>query len=198
MEIKKALFSFATIAALSPTLALADQPSYNYVDAGYLRLDLDDISLDPTGYFVRGSIEAGENWFFKAGYGTADDSSSFVDVEADEYNVGVGYKKALGENSSFHIALDYINAEAEAKNNFGGKASADENGYGVTLGVRGMVSESFELNGGIGYADVGDEDGLGLGVGAVWYLTEGFGILAEASADDDSNRQYMVGVRLSF
>ena len=198
MEFRKSLLCFATIATLSPTLAMAEQPSYNFFDGGYLRLDLDDLDLDPTGFFARGSVEISDNWFLHGGLQSADDSTGVVDVDADQFNLGAGFKTDLGTNTSLHVVLDYINVEVEAANRFGGRASVDENGYGLGVGVRSMASENFELNADVGYSDLGDEDGLGFGVGAVWYVTESLGLLVELSSDDDSNNQFMIGGRLNF
>lgn len=198
MDIKKPLLCLAIIASLSPALAQADQPSYTFVDGGYLRLDLDDISLDPTGFFIRGSVELAENWFLQAGYLNADDSTGLIDVEIDQFNFGGGFKTAVGEDTSINVTLNYISAEAEASYQYGGSFTEDEDGYGIGAGIRSMLSDSFELNAAIGYSDSGEADGVEFGVGAVWYVFDNIGILVEAASDDDSNRQYMIGGRVRF
>ena len=198
MDLKKTMLCLSLITPFGFAAVQAEQPSYNFVDAGYVELDLDEVSLDPSGFFIRGSVEVAENWFIRAGYVDADDSSGFLDVGADQFNLGGGYKAGLSDNTTVHVTLDYISAEAKARNRFGGRAEVDEDGYGLGVGIRSMVTPSIELNAGAGYADLGEEDGLEFDAGAVWYVTENLGLLIEAGTDDDSNRQYMIGGRLAF
>lgn len=198
MEIKKSLLGLSLVTALCPVLAQAAQPSYSYIDAGYLQVELDELSLDPTGFFVRGSADVAENWFLRGGFASADDSTGFLDVETDQFNVGGGFKTGIGENTSLNFTVDYLNADAEVETRFGFRDSADVDGYGLGAQIRTMVSSNFELNAGLGYADMDTTDGFEFNVGAAWYATEQFAIVAEVGADEDSNNQYLIGGRLSF
>jgi Outer membrane protein beta-barrel domain len=198
MDIKKSLLCFSLFTALTPAFAEAEQPSYSFVDLGYLEVDLDESEIEPTGMFARGSLDLAENWFIFAGYAQADENAGGVDIDVEEFSVGAGFKTALSDTTSLYLAASYIAAEAEVDFPFGGSESFDEDGYGLDVGVRTMVTKRFELNGNVGYSDSGEDDAVDFGVGAVWYLWDNVGLLLEVSSDEDSNRQYMIGGRLSF
>ena len=198
MEFKKSLLCLAAAATLSSGAAIADQPSYSYIDGGYARADIDDFGLKPSGIFLRGSTELGDNWFIQAGYESLDDDSGLIDVDADGYNLGIGFKTGLGDSSSFHITLDYVDAEVDVSHDYLGSGSADEDGYAIGLGVRGNVSENFELNARIDYVDFDIDDSTSYGIGALWNISDAFGIVLEYSADDDSNNEFRIGGRFSF
>ena len=61
---RKAL-GVALMLAVSP--AFAGGLSYNYIELGYQKAELDDdlvgLSVDGDGFGIRGSFEVGENWF---------------------------------------------------------------------------------------------------------------------------------------
>lgn len=192
------IVSGLTFALSLPTIASAEQPSYSYLEAGYSRLNLDDIDIDPDGYYVKGSFELSESFFVRAMYwDLEDDFDTFlgnVDVDVTQTQVGIGYKRPAGDNTSFYVAADYLEAEVDIEQ-FG---DADADGYQISAGLRSNLTSSFELYSEIGYADVDDTDGfIGL-LGGVFHIANGFGISLEGSIDDDSNSMISTGIRYSF
>jgi hypothetical protein len=100
----------------------------------------------------------------------------------------------MSDRSDFFATLSYIRAEASVS----GLGSADEDGYGATVGIRGLVSDNFELSGSIGYVDLGDAgDGTAFGAGALYSFTENFALGLNVSVDDDVT-MYGVGARFYF
>jgi hypothetical protein len=185
------LLGVALIFVLSP--ALADGLSYNYIQLGYQQADLDDdfIDVDGDGYGISGSFEVGENWFIGAGYSALDFDFG---VDFDQLSIGAGYHVGMSDRSDFFATLSYIRAEASVS----GLGSADEDGYGATVGIRGLVSDNFELSGSIGYVDLGDAgDGTAFGAEALYSFTENFALGFNVSVDDDVT-MYGVGARFYF
>jgi len=194
MDMRK--LALACVFATASFGALAGQPSYTYVEGGYLRMDPDDISLDPTGYYLDGSIAIADNLFLSGGYSDVDDSKAGLKVEIERVDLGIGYKQGLGANSSFHVVASYLEGEVKARG-YGSRFKDDDDGFALTAGVRSNVLDNLELNADVSYVDV-DDDGLDFGVGAVWYFVPNVGLSLSASIDDDSNRTFGAGVRLSF
>ncbi|MFA5633077.1 MAG: outer membrane beta-barrel protein [Porticoccaceae bacterium] len=194
MDMRK--LTLACVFATASLGVLADQPSYTYVEGGYLRVDPDDISLDPTGYYLDGSLAIADNWFVRGGYSDVDDSTGGVKVEMESVDLGIGYKQGLGANSSFHLVASYLEGEVKARG-YGGRIKDDADGFALTAGLRSYVVDNLELNADVSYVDV-DDDGLDFGVGAVWYFVPNVGLSLTATIDDDSNRSFGAGVRLSF
>ena len=130
------VMGLALLMAMSP--AFADGLSYNYIELGYQNAELDDdfggTSVDGDGYGIRGSYEVGESWFIAASYGTLDFDFG---VDLDQLAIGGGYHTALSDRTDVFAALSYISAEVSAS----GFNSLDEDGYGVVVGLRGLVSD---------------------------------------------------------
>ena len=86
-----------------------------------------------------------------------------------------------------------MRAEIEAS----GFGSEDEDGFGATIGMRGMVSDQVELFGTLSYVDLGDDDGTAIGGGALYSFTDTFALGANVEFDDDVTI-YGVSARLYF
>ena len=187
------LLGIALVLVLSP--AMADGLSYNFIQLGYQKADLDDdlagISVDGDGYGISGSFEVGENFFIGAGYSALDFDFG---VDLDQLSIGGGYHMSLSDRSDFYATLSYIRAEASVS----GFGSVDDDGYGVSVGIRGLLSDNVELNGSIAYSDLGDgADGTAFGAGALYSFTENFALGFDVSVDDDVT-MYGVGARFYF
>ena len=174
--------------------ALAADISYNYIQLDYGFVELEDVvpgvSVDGDGPGISGSFEVGENWFIGAGYQKVDFD---FDVEFEQISAGLGYHTGIAANTDFFATVSYVQLDAS-----GGGGSASENGYGATIGVRGMVSEKLELDGVIGYVDLGDgADGTSFGAAAIYNFTKTFSFGVNVGFEEDAT-SYGAGVRLYF
>ncbi|MCW9000756.1 MAG: hypothetical protein OQK04_18745, partial [Kangiellaceae bacterium] len=61
---KKNLIAALVASALVSPFALADSPSFSYIEGGYSNGSLDQ--LDLTGFYLEGSVEVGEYVFLTA------------------------------------------------------------------------------------------------------------------------------------
>ena len=179
--------------------ALAGDLNYNFVQLGYQKVDLDDdffdSSIDGDGYGISGSFEVGESWFITAGYSKLEFDTDFgFNVDLDQLGIGVGWHTDMSENADFFATLSYVQAEASAS----GFESEDEDGFGMTVGIRGMLGEKVELEGSIGYVDLGDAgDGTSFGVSGLYNFTETFALGLFVETDDDVTG-YGIGARFYF
>lgn len=163
--------------------AWADQPSYSYIEGGYQRIDLDGLGLgidvDGDGFGVAGSFEVGEHVYLFGGYSLTDLGFG---IDLKELHIGAGYHVAISDNTSFFTGLSLVRAEVDV----GGFGSADDDGFGVTIGLRSNISARFEAEGSISYVDLGGgADGLGVS-GAAWYrFTDTVSLGFKAGFDED-------------
>lgn len=190
---KKLLLGTALVFALSP--AFAGDLSYNFIEIGYQKADLDDdlagFSIDGDGYGIAGAFEVGENWFIAVGYSALDFDFG---VDLDQLSVGGGYHFDMSESTDFFATLSYLTAEISAS----GFGSLDEDGYGIAIGVRSMLTDKVELNGSIGYSDLGDgADGTAFNAGALYSFTPTFAIEFGIGIDEDVTL-YGLGGRFYF
>ncbi len=198
MQQAKRKSAFLDLAVLLPMFlaapAIADGLSYNFVQAGYQSVNLDlggGFDVDGDGYGLGGSFEIGDNVFGFASYATADFDFG---IDLNELQAGLGYRVGLTDNTDFFASLAYVDVEVEAS----GFGSADESGYGATIGVRSNVSDLIELFGEVAYVDFGDGgDNTAIG-GGIWFnLTDSFALGLDAATDDDVT-SYGANARLYF
>lgn len=175
--------------------ALAGELSYNYVELGYQRVDVDDVlpgvNVDGDGFGIRGSVEINESWFIAGAYSQTD-----FDFGADNdlLSFGAGYHAAIAPRVDVFTILSYITAEASAN----GFSSIDDDGYGASVGVRGLVGDRIELVGRISYVDLGGSaDGTSYGAGALYSFTDTFALGIEFDVGEDATA-YGVGARFYF
>ena len=90
--------------------------------------------------------------------------------------------------------VSYVSAEVKQET----LGSYDDDGYGLGLGIRAMVSEKFELSGGLNYIDLSDSGSdTVVSVGAGFDVTRNIQVGAGISSSDDGTG-YNLGVRFYF
>jgi hypothetical protein len=203
--------------AVAPIAASAGELSYSYIEAGYAQLnqELPDVDLgggmvaeiddiEASGFQVSGSVEVGPSFYLFGGYKAGNDDvtvnvpgfgSGSADIDLTQFNAGVGYHYSLSERSDLITELSYIGTEADADDE---DASADADDARIAVGVRGLMTDSFEgwIKG--NYTDGDAYDGeFSATVGAQYKFNQTWGIVGEAEFGDSAS-QFMVGVRASF
>ena len=162
--------------------AMAESPSFNFVELGYDFVELDlggGVDVDGDGWAVGGSFEIGDNLFGFASYG---DTGFDFSVDLTQLQIGLGWRTPLSDSTDFFARAAYLNAEIDAS----GFGSIDESGYGLGIGVRSNISDLIELYGEIAYADLGsDSDSTAVGAGIYFNISDGFALGLGASVDSD-------------
>ncbi len=187
-------YSFIAVLMLSGAAALADGPSYSYIQAAYEEVDVDfggGIDADGDGYSVGGSVAIGDSWFVFAGYGTSD-LESVVDLTV--LTIGGGWHTSIAPNTDFFAALGFADGEIDLS----GFGSEDDTGYSVEVGLRSMVNEKLELTGSVSQVDFDDfGDGTTINAG-LWYTLSGNLALGLGASFEDDVTSYGAGIRLYF
>lgn len=163
----KKLLGILLLALAAPLQA--GEFSYNFIDFGYQTVEIDDVvpglDVDGDGFAIRGSVELSEDWFMLVSYSTIDFDFG---VDGDTLQLGGGYHTAISDRADLFVTLSYLRAEASAN----GFSSESDDGIGMRVGLRGKASDRVELEGSLGYADLGGgNDGTSFGVGALYEFT---------------------------
>lgn len=185
-------FLSITALMLSSAVAMAEGPSYSYIQAAYQEIDVDiagNVDADGDGYGVAGSIAINEDWFMFAGWSTFDLESV---VDLDQLQIGAGWRSAISEKTDWFASLAYIDYDLSVQ----GLGSGSEDGFGVGLGIRSMVNPNLELYGQATYEDVGDGDTTF--AAGLWYTVSGNLALGAGVDVGDDITAYGVGIRLYF
>ena len=181
------------VLALSAS-AMAETPSYNYGQVVYQRVDLDDdrgFNVDGDGFGIGGSFEIAPNWHIAGGY-----SSTEFDfgIDLNQLQVGAGFHTDISPTTSFYADLSWVTAEIDT----GTFGSIDDDGIGISIGLRSNISPQVELEGSLSYVDLDDSgDNTSIG-GAAWYkFSDVFAVGLLANVDEDVVA-YGIGGRLYF
>ncbi len=188
MKIIKTVIRYGAIASLvlAPAAGFAASPEYNYVEASYVNSDIDGID-DGDGFGIAGSAVVGANICIFGEYSTVGFSGG---VDFDVIKAGIGYKSANSGTTDVNLSVFFANAEI---------GSIDENGYGLDATLRSMVSNEFELNGGITYIDFGGgfDDETSIHVGGVYSFNTSFAVVGDIDFGDDITT-FSIGGRFYF
>src|SRR5688572_151078 len=193
---KRSLMALALLAALPMSAQAADgKLSYNFIEADYVRVNVDDADgFDPDGFGLKGSFALGESFYGFGSYLSASDDLSGFDLDVDQSQLGLGYRHGISDNADFITELSWINQSVDVD----GLSNVDGNGGKLSVGIRGLMAEQFEGYAKANYTDGGDFDGDFSGtVGAQFRFNETWGLTGEAEFGDDGE-VYMLGVRASF
>lgn len=196
MKIK--LLAIATAAFFS-TATFAQAPSWDLIEVGYAKGDVDDLGLSevsPRGFAIGASKLLGENVFILGSYSMLSDDRFGVDLDLDQASIGLGYRLSLNETTDAYVTASYEYIELGASAN-GNSASFDDNGYGIGVGVRSRLTEKFEVDGSIGFIDIADESETALSASAYYYFTDAVALGAHYSITADVS-VYGVSLRYSF
>lgn len=179
--------------SLSSSFTFSQEFNYTFIELGYGQGDIED--LDGDGYQVGGSVAISNNFHLIANH-TNQELDDF-DVDATAQRLGVGFNTPLADSLDLVLGVSWVNSEIDA----GVLGSSDDDGYGLSAGVRTWVADSLELNAGLDYIDLGGEDGDDVAVraGLMYNLTSNVAIgLNGAWTDDPDSAIYALGVRFYF
>lgn len=181
-------------------LVYADDFSYNNVEISYGQINFDDAGGDADGdiFGVDGSFEISESIFLVAGFHTGDLEDDFgFGVDVDLWSAGVGYHASVSDAVDLVATLTYENAEVSAS----GLGSVDDSGLGASVSLRYAANESFEITGGINYADRGDLEPLidetSIEAGFLYNFTDNFSAGLSGEWGEDLST-YSLGGRFYF
>jgi hypothetical protein len=196
---KPILTVILAVALAVPGMTRAAGMSYSYIEAGYAEteLELDSVDLDGDGYRVSGSLAIAPTYHIVVDYSTAElEVENFnIDVDIDTISIGFGYNRPVSERADVIGRILYVDSSVDVDGPFFG-GSGDDSGLGMQFHLRGQVMERLEVEGGIDYVDVGDDD-TSLIVEGRYFLTDALALGAGLRFGDDTT-SYGVSLRFNF
>jgi Outer membrane protein beta-barrel domain len=182
--------SFLLLMGLA-SAAAADGLNYTYAEVGYGRINIDNPDVDGDAFGIGGSFALTDEFHLFGSYSTA---NLDFDVDYTQFDLGFGFNAPISDTIDVVATLSYVDVEVGAS----GFGSADDNGYGVGVGLRGLVSPQLELFGGVEYVDLNDSGSdTSLGAGLRYNFNEIFSMgLSGAWGDDVST--YTLSGRANF
>lgn len=183
----RSILTIAVLAASISTNVLAKSPDWNFIQAGYSQLDIENSNdISPAGLTIGGSKLLGKNIFVVGDYSILSDDFEGLDVDLTQASLGFGYRHALTSTTDIYgvISYEYIEVESSVGN---ANDSLDENSMGLTAGIRSRLNDQIELDASISYVDFdydGDDE-VGFGVTANYFFTQNIAVGVGYSSTGD-------------
>lgn len=190
---KKLLMIAALVAA---PVALAET-SYDYVDVGFQggEMDLLGTDIDTGGYALEFSKSLSDATYVQFEYNTVETDPSGISVTDWAFLIGVHGEFAYAEVGLANGGIDFCDLVLPP-------CEFDDSGFTVDLGLRGMVSDTLELNAHVGHSDMGDFDSFtNYGFGGVLMFSDSVGMSFSydmRTGDSVDLINYGFGLRVNF
>lgn len=188
----KNFIKLGVIAALGTSTATlaAEGPSYSFVEAGYGYAEIaSGLFADGDGLAVAGSYELPANVVVAADFNRMDYGLGKI----SGLSAGLGYKLPLGSAFGVLAGASYEQAK------LGG---VKEDGFGLSLGTRGFVTDKFELGAVVKYRDLsGYPSAFDLEVSARYYVKPQFSLGVDVAREETAAfpiTHYIAKVRYDF
>jgi opacity protein-like surface antigen len=170
------------LAAMGLSSAAMAGPSWTFVDLGYAEASSSEElggTEDISGYDLTGSFGFAGIWHINGTYGTISaEPVSGSDVDVDRYRIGVGVHPAITDSTDFVAEIGYTAWEVDVE------GDPEPEAIDLTLGVRSMITDQFELNGflatQVGSSDFGSPDddftNLAPSLGGQYFFTDNLSV----------------------
>lgn len=180
--------ALATLAALvlAPAVSHASNLNYTNLDAGYLRVKPDGFSSE-NGFGLRASAALATNWHVFGRYDRVSVDQLGAEFDLNQLGLGVGYNLAISDRTDFVARLSYERFDSDF---------VDDNGFGLEAGLRGAVTDQFELFGAVRYLNA-DGNTTSLLLGGEFKFTPNISVLLDADISDDGSAIF-IGPRINF
>lgn len=202
-SLKKSLIALSLAAALPFAAHAAEGVSYDYVEGGYVRTDIDVDdgvgNAETDGWSIGGSAAVADNFHLFGNY--QDQQIEGLDWDLYQFNAGVGYNHEISPKADLVTRVGYLRTGLDTAS-----GNVHMSGYNVEAGVRGAFTPNFEAYAMAGYEDPDRFSNISLArathgfygrVGAQVKFSPRWGLTGDVKfADGDT--QLFLGPRLSF
>ena len=167
---------------LLPLSAYAEGISYSYAELNYIVDEDVDVSGvgddDGDGWNFNASFAIDNTFFINGGY--SDVNLDDFNIDVSNLNIGIGGRNRISDMLDAYGVVSYEDFEVDIP----GSGDVDEDGFGIAGGLRGLLSEGFELNGQIKYTDIDDFDGWSFKLGGLFAIAPNWAINADYTAGE--------------
>ena len=181
-----------TLLLFHSAIAVADSPSFTYVELEYIAAgdfkvsdDQLSVALDMDGYALNASVELGIFLLRASRFELQTEQIFDANLKDSISTIAVGLTFELPRTSVYGL----VRGRRDELSLRGGGFNEDEQGnsIGIEAGVRINITDRFEINANLGAPAL--DEGNSFGVGAQFYLTKNLGLTVDYSSieiEDDS------------
>ena len=180
---KKSLLAVAVLATFSFG-AVAESPSFSFVELGYTQLDIDGSSVEPDGVEFDFNFELSDNYYLSADVSDVEDQG----LDLRMTNIGIGFKSDVSNYSTVFAQIDWSDFEFDGNS---------EDGYKLGLGVRSNLTKDLEVTAAYEYLDLDSDSSDYYLLGAAYKMNDNLSVYADYKMESDFD-QVSFGVRMAF
>lgn len=127
----------------------ANQPSYTFVQASFVKTELADLeNFDPTGFELKVSAEVGYDVFVEYKYTNADDTSGGLKLDTKQQQFSMGYIHNISAKTTFDYRIGYGNFKMTGSS-VTESTSASIDYFSLAANVRYQLTPELEIFGGL-------------------------------------------------
>lgn len=198
MKIKSLAVTTALLLGMGSTAALANSPSFSYIEGRYVEMDEAETTFD--GFEAEISGRLGQYMFLSGSYGEL--SGDWADIAGADFNIAtgrLGFIFGRDERVAAYVGpqVSYIDTNyglgSDGDWQLGSESSTD---YGAFAGVRAMILPRVEVNGEVSYIDFERESLTSYTAGTKLYLTPNLAATGQLRMGDLDG--FTVGLNYSF
>jgi hypothetical protein len=186
-------FAFGALAALalSGQAFAADDGgtgiSYNYLEASYIKADIDGISNNPDGFGLNASVAFTPMFHGYVDYTNIDTSG----ITVQNVEIGLGLNHSISPMVDLVGRLGFERAKVESLGH--------DSGFGAQAGILARPAAGFEVDALLHYVDFGGRDGDNTSVKLAgrYFFAPQFSVGLGAELDDDV-KLWSAGFRWTF
>jgi len=182
------------------------QPSFDFIQAGYLNYDVSTIIGDMDGLALRASYQLNHAFFATFDYedtsGSGSSGGFSANAEMSLLFANLGYQFYQQGSTSIYAAGGFTRREYEASTSFPDESTIgfvdDSNGFNVVIGVRQRFTENFEFDASVRHVDVSDDTDQIFNLHARYFFNPRFSIDARYTRIDSDMSGVGIGASFHF
>ncbi|RUO30787.1 hypothetical protein CWE12_06000 [Aliidiomarina sedimenti] len=194
----KSLVIATTLALGAATTAMAETPSFSYIEGRYVEMDEAETTFD--GYEAEVSGRLGNYMFISGSYGeTSGNWSELGNVDLDIATGRLGFIFGQDEPVAAYVGpqVSYIQSTYGLGSDGGWELGDDSTtDWGAFAGIRAMILPRVEINGEVSYIDFERESLTSYTAGTRIYLTPNLAATGQLRMGDLDG--FAVGLNYSF
>jgi len=193
---KNKLLVTTLLAAFSCNV-FAQEPTFDKAEIGYMNYSFDipfDSIPDFTGFEAKASKSFGDNVYFAASYTDVSNSDSFAgSVNFTLFDIGVGYKMPISEQTVFFAEMDYVSSDSSS----GGYNSNSSTGNQAKLGIKTMITDQLEATFAFESLSIDGSRSNSKAIGGAYLVSDKMAIYFDYKSETEVDRT-SIGVRFNF
>ena len=185
----KMIFLLAALLVQGVAVAQTVNKKQAGLDYTFAELRFVDVDVsDGDGFRLSGSYDLDNDWLIVGSFTTLDYNNN---VDQSILEVGVGYVWKYSDDFDLTSTVRIVRSDIDA-----GGVSVDDSGFGLSAGIRGLLSPELEVRGSINHINLDNSDTY-LELAGDYYFTEQFsaGVSLEFAGDTDA---FTIGARWYF